>query len=227
MILPAAEQAEKLSPPAEARLLRAAFILSVVTVAYNVLEGLISAWFGYQDETLALFGFGLDSFVEVISGLGVMHMLVRLRGMRHGAARRKDRFERQALRVTGVSFLLLAAGLAVGAGLTVVTRHAPATTVAGVVVSTVSILTMWALMAAKLRIGRRLGSAPIIADARCTRTCLQLSFVLLASSILYTLFRVPYVDAAGSLGIAWLAFREGRESLAKAGKPGLACDGCC
>jgi len=225
---PTAESAVKLTPAAEGGLLRAALILSMVTVGYNVLEGLISAWFGYQDETLALFGFGMDSFVEVISGLGVMHMLVRLRRMRRGAAGSKDRFQRQALRVTGISFLLLAAGLAAGAVLTIVTRHAPVTTVVGVVVSTVSILTMWALMAAKLRIGRRLGSAPIIADARCTRTCLQLSFVLLASSILYTLFRVPYVDAAGSLGIAWFAFREGREALAKAGNPGLTCgEGCC
>ena len=105
---------EKLTPASERRLLRVALALGVITVVYNVLEGLISAWFGYQDETLALFGFGVDSFVEVISGLGVMHLLLRLLRMKHGSASRHDRFERQALRVTGFSFILLSAGLPAG-----------------------------------------------------------------------------------------------------------------
>lgn len=223
MTEPGALQTEKPEPAAGTRLLRLALILSIITVGYNILEGLVSAWFGWHDETLALFGFGVDSFVEVISGLGVMHLLMR---MRRARVSRHDRFERRALRVTGFSFLLLAAGLTAGAVITVVSRHTPVTTVAGMIVSTVSILTMWALMTAKLRVGRLLGSAPIIADARCTRACFQLSFVLLASSILYALLRVPYVDAAGSLGIAALAVREGREAFAGAGSSGPAC-GCC
>jgi divalent metal cation (Fe/Co/Zn/Cd) transporter len=214
----------ELSPEAEQRLLRAAFALGVVTVVYNVLEGLVSAWFGWQDETLALFGFGLDSFVEVISGLGVMHMLIR---MKRGSVSRHDRFERQALKVTGFSFYLLCAGLLAGALANILGGHAPLTTVSGMIVSTISILTMWALMTAKQRVGERLGSAPIIADARCTRTCFYLSFILLASSLLYALFRVPYVDAAGSVGIAWFAFREGREAFEKAKSGNLSCDDCC
>jgi hypothetical protein len=219
---------EKLTPAVERRLLRGALVLSVITVLYNVLEGLISAWFGYQDETLALFGFGVDSFVEVISGLGVMHLLLRLLRMKGGSVSRHDRFERQALRVTGFSFILLGSGLLAGAVIMLIYGRAPVTTVAGLIVSSVSILTMWALMSAKQRVGERLGSAPIIADARCTRTCFYLSFILLASSILYALFRVPYVDAAGSLGIAWFAFREGREAFAKARSESLTCgDGCC
>jgi hypothetical protein len=210
-------------PEAEIGLLRTALALSIITVGYNVLEGLISAWFGWHDETLTLLGFGVDSFVEVISGLGILHMLSRLRGARVG---RPVRFERRALRVTGFSFLLLAAGLAAGAVITVAAGHTPVTTVAGMIVSTVSILTMYALMRAKLRVGRRLGSAPIVADAHCTRACFQLSFVLLASSLLYALFRLPYVDAAGSLGIAALAVREGREAFARAKADDLSCS-CC
>ena len=56
-------------------LLRTALILAIITVGYNLLEGIISVAFGYSDETLALFGFGVDSFVEVVSGLGILHMV--------------------------------------------------------------------------------------------------------------------------------------------------------
>ena len=46
--------------------LKTALILSIITIVYNITEGIISIYFGWSDETLALFGFGVDSFVEVI-----------------------------------------------------------------------------------------------------------------------------------------------------------------
>ena len=55
-----------------------AIFLAVITVVYNVFEGLTAVYFGLEDETLALFGFGLDSFVEVISGMGIWHMVLRI-----------------------------------------------------------------------------------------------------------------------------------------------------
>ncbi|MEJ2193649.1 MAG: hypothetical protein P8X73_02175 [Ignavibacteriaceae bacterium] len=61
------------------KLLRTAFILSLITIFYNIIEGLISVYFGAGDETLALFGFGADSFVEVISGIGIAHMIFRMK----------------------------------------------------------------------------------------------------------------------------------------------------
>lgn len=60
------------------KLWNAALILAVITVFYNLLEGLVSIYFGVADETLSLFGFGLDSFIEVISGIGVWHMITRI-----------------------------------------------------------------------------------------------------------------------------------------------------
>jgi len=61
-----------------AALLKRAHLLAFITIFYNLLEGLFSIFFGWDDETLSLFGFGLDSFVEVISGVGILHMVVRL-----------------------------------------------------------------------------------------------------------------------------------------------------
>ena len=207
------------------RLLRMAFALSVVTVVYNVAEGAVSTFFGLSDETLALFGFGVDSFVEVISGVGIGHMVWR---MRRNPVSERDRFERRALRITAASFFILAAGLVAGSIMSAVYRIEPETTIPGVVISAISISAMWALYAGKMRVGTRLDSAPIIADARCTKTCFYLSFILLASSGLYELFRISYLDIAGALGIAWFALREGREALEKArsGSATCSCEEC-
>lgn len=205
-----------------ARLWRSAWLLCLVTICYNVVEGVVSIWFGYDDETLALFGFGVDSIIEVISAIGVAHMVVRLQ--RHGSEHR-DTFERTALRVTGVSFYALTATLVATSGLSIATGHRPETTLSGLVVSLISIAFMWALIRAKVRVGTALSSAPIIADANCSKVCLRMSVVLLVSSALYAAFSIPLVDALGALGLAWYAFHEGRECFDKA--RGLACsDGC-
>lgn len=206
------------------RLLRRASALALVTIFYNVLEGLVSVGLGLQDETLALCGFGVDSFVEVISGVGVWHLARRLRA---NAAEAPDRFERRALRVTGTAFYLLAAGLAVTAAASLAQGRAPASTFWGAVVAAVSIVTMWLLIRAKVAVGRALGSAAILADAACTRACLLLSFALLASSLGYRLTGIGWLDGAGALAIAGLALREGREAFAKARGEGCSCAGHC
>jgi divalent metal cation (Fe/Co/Zn/Cd) transporter len=200
--------------------LKTAFILSIITIAYNIVEGVVSVIFGYADETIALFGFGVDSFVEVISGIGICHMVWR---MRRSPVSERDRFERQALYVTGVSFFILAAGLVAGSVLNVIYHVVPDTTIPGVIISAISILTMRILYSYKLKVGTKLCSEPIIADANCTKTCLYLSFVLLVSSILYDYFRIPYIDVLGGIGIAWFAFREGKESIEKARSNSLSC----
>ncbi|MBN2531362.1 MAG: hypothetical protein JXB88_00650 [Spirochaetales bacterium] len=196
-----------------------AIFLSILTIFYNIGEGIISTLFGYSDETISLFGFGVDSFVEVLSGAGVLHMLLRLRKT---GKEMRARFEKQALYITGTGFFILTAGLVIGSGITLVIQHKPVTTLAGIIVSLVSIVTMWMLMMAKLKAGKELGSAAIIADAKCTRTCFYLSFILLGASLVYSIFKIPFIDAIGGLGIAFFAFREGKEAIEKA-KTGITC----
>jgi len=190
---------------------RAALWLAGITVFYNIGEGAVSLFFGASDNTLSLFGFGLDSFVEVISGLGIWHMVVRVRKN----AGQKDSFEKLALKITGFSFYLLTCGLVVTAFWNIYNRSQPVTTFWGIVISLVSIATMLILMAAKMRVGRKLGSDAIIEDAKCTRTCVYLSIVLLFSSILFEILKFGYIDSIGALGIAFYAFVEGRESIEK------------
>lgn len=200
--------------------LNTALWLSIITVAYNIIEGLVSVYYGNADDTLVLLGFGIDSFVEVISGIGILHMVIR---MQRSEINDFDKFERLALRITGTSFILLSVGLVAGSILNLVNKSKPETTLAGIIIAAISILTMYFLMNYKLKTGKALNSEAIIADAHCTKTCLYLSFILLISSLLYEYFKINYIDIAGSLGIAWYAFSEGRESLEKAKKNQLSC----
>ncbi len=201
-------------------LYRWAYALAVITIFYNILEGLVSIYFGIEDETLALFGFGLDSFVEVISGVGIWHMVKRMR-RNYGTA--SDQFERQALRITGTAFYILSIGLTGTALANIYKGHKPETTFWGIVISLISIITMWLLIHYKIKVGKQLDSQAIIADANCTKTCLYLSIVLLLSSVGYELTGVGGVDSIGAIFIAGLSLKEGRESFQKA--KGLSC-GC-
>ena len=206
------------------KLIQTALWLAYITIFYNVAEGIVSVFFGASDETLALLGFGVDSFVEVISGIGILHMLFRMRKTGDDPASR-DGFERTALRITGFSFYLLTAGLVAGSVLSIIYGSVPETTVAGIIISSLSIATMWFLMTYKKKIGKKLNSDAIVADANCTKTCFYLSIILLVSSGLYEIFRIGYIDIAGSLAIAWFAFSEGREAFEKARSQTLSC-GC-
>jgi divalent metal cation (Fe/Co/Zn/Cd) transporter len=203
-------------------LYRTASLLALITIYYNLAEGVVSVWFGAEDETISLFGFGLDSFVEVISGIGIWHMVRRLG---QGDQPNPDKFEQKALRITGSAFYLLAAGLVATAVISIMQGHRPETTRWGIIVGLISIFSMWALIHYKVKVGKELNSPAILADAACTRTCLQLSVVLLAASTGYALTGIGYLDAVGSLVIAILSIREGREAFQKA--RGIACSCSC
>ena len=92
----------------EQKLLHKAYLLSLFTIFYNIAEGLVSMILGYEDETLSLFGFGADSFIEVISGLGIAFMIWRIKNNPESS---RSRFEITALKITGTAFYLLSAGL--------------------------------------------------------------------------------------------------------------------
>jgi len=202
------------------KLWKIALWLSFITVGYNLIEGLVSTAFGFEDETLALFGFGLDSFIEVLSGIGIIHMLWRLR---RTEKEEHDAFERNALQITGVALFLLVVALLITSGMNLYFSHKPEDTFWGMLISSVSIISMYVLMKLKLKVGTELNSEPIIADAYCTRCCFYMSFVLLASSLLYALTGFAHLDSLGAIGIAWLAWKEGSECFAKAKSKEVTC----
>lgn len=197
----------------EPGLYKTAFGLALFTIIFNIAEGLFSTFFGYEDESLALFGFGLDSFIEVLSGLGIAHMILRIRKNPEGT---RDNFERTALKITGASFYILFIGLVITSIYNLWTGHKPETTIRGVIISMISIVIMMILVTWKRKVGRKLNSEPILADANCTLVCIYMSVILLISSGIYEIFKIPYIDSIGTLGLAYFSFTEGKEAFEKA-----------
>lgn len=208
-------------------LFRAAMFWAIAGIIYNLIEGIVSVWLGAEEETLSLFGFGVDSFIEAVSAVAIAVMVLRI--WRSPTAPRSS-FESFALTITGWCFHLLALALVIGAAINVWQGNSPRTTIAGVVIATLSISVMWVMLAAKLRIGRALHSEAMVADAKCTQVCIYMSVVLLISSGLYELSRlyglsgIGHIDSLGALAIAYFSYREGVEALEKASGLHTCCD---
>ena len=198
-----------------------ASLLAQITIFYNLIEGMVSVFFGVADETLSLFGFGIDSFVEVLSGIGIWNMVRR---MRDNPKADPGPFEKKALQITGTAFYILAVGLVITAGVSLYQGHRPETTFWGIVIAAISIFTMWVLIYFKVKVGRQLNSDAILEDANCTKACLYLSFTLLLASVGFELTGIGGIDSIGAIIIAIFSFREGRESFAKARAAPCHCD---
>ena len=190
-----------------------AYYLSLFTIFYNIAEGLISMILGFKDETLTLFGFGADSFIEVMSGIGIALMILRIK---QNPASSKNEFEIKALKITGTAFYILSIGLIVGIIINIINNHKPETTLWGIIISIISIMVMVWLMKAKKGVGIKLDSEPIISDSNCTKVCVYMSIVLLVSSLIYELTGFAYADAIGAAGLIYFSISEGKEALEKA-----------
>jgi len=204
----------------EKRLYKMAYRLSLFTIFYNIIEGLVSVILGYKDETLTLLGFGVDSFIEVMSGIGIANMILRIK---QNPDSPKSMYEITALKITGTAFYLLSAGLLAGIVLNIINHHKPETTIWGVIISLVSIVVMVWLMNAKKNIGNKLHSEPIIADANCTKICVYMSLVLLTSSLVYEFTGFVYADVIGAAGLIYFSISEGKEAFEKAKGKECAC----
>lgn len=204
------------------KLFNTVLILSIATILISLIEGIASVYFGYKDETLTLFGFGIDSFIEMISGLGVYVMIKRII---NNPSISRSKFEIVSLKITGSGFYVLVAGLAAGIVINLYNGNQPKTTIAGVIISLISIAIMLVLINKKLFVGKELKCSPIISDANCTKVCVYMSVVVLIASALFEIFGLKYIDSIGALGIIYFSYKEGREAFEKAkGLKSCSCD---
>ncbi len=202
-------------------LYKRAQLLAIFTLAFNIAEGVVSVAFGFSDDSLTLFGFGIDSFIETISAIGI---LVMIRRTRLNPASLRSQFEVNALRLTGYCFFALALLLVISGVYNVAEGVKPQTTLPGFIIALISIVSMIFLIKAKKHVGNQLHSQAIIADANCNLVCIYMSVVLLVSSALYEIFGFAFFDLLGTAGIIWFSVSEGLEALKKA-KGMYAC--CC
>jgi len=207
----------------EVKRYKLAYQLSLFTIFYNVAEGVASMIMGYQDETLTLFGFGVDSFIEVMSGIGIAFMIKRI-GQNPDLG--KSNFEIRALRITGTAFYMFSAGLLIATVINIINLHRPETTFWGIIIAIISMVVMTWLMKAKKMVGKLLGSEPIISDGNCTKICVYMSVVLLVSSLIYQLTGFAYADVIGAAGLIYFSVTEGKEAFDKANSKIDACSDC-
>ena len=193
----------------EDRLGRRALLLSYFTVGYNVLEGVLSILAGGLAASIALIGFGMDSFIESISG-GIM--IWRFSQTRLSESEEK-RVEARAVKLVGWSFFVLAAYVLFEAVRKLISREVPEPSLFGIIIAATSLIVMPVLFIAKQRTGRKLGSRSLLADSKQTLACTFMSFALLLGLLANRLFGFWQADPVVGLFIgAWLV-REGVETL--------------
>jgi divalent metal cation (Fe/Co/Zn/Cd) transporter len=191
--------------PGRTALVRRGRRLAWFTVGWNALEGLVAIASGLAAGSIALIGFGADSYVEVFAGVVV---LWRLAAERRGS----EAAERRALRLIAVTFFLLAIGVGVESVRTLLAGEHPAESLPGILLAVVSLLVMPLLARAKRRVGRQLGSQALQADATETSLCVWLSGILLAGLGLNALVGWWWADPVAALGVVYVAAREGVEN---------------
>ncbi len=189
---------------------RKALALSYFTVGYNTLEGLISVLAGRAAGSIALVGFGLDSFIESLSG-GVM--ILRFR--RHGSISHEEeaRIERKATKLVGWTFYILGAYVLYESVTKLIFREAAGPSLIGMVIAVVSLVVMPMLYIMKNRLGRRMGSTSLVADSKQTLACTFLSVALLIGLGANYLFGFWQADPLVGLLIVVFLFKEGREAI--------------
>jgi len=190
--------------------------LEYFTIAWNALEGLVAVVAGALAGSISLVGFGIDSFIEVTSGVV---LLWRMSVDTDVPGRVPN--EKRALKIVGICFIGLAAYIAYESALDLWSRRAPEHSIPGIILACVSLIVMPLLSRAKRKVGRALGSAAMHADAKQTEFCTYLSAILLAGLLLNTLFGVWWADPVAALIMVPLIAKEGIEGL-----QGKACDEC-
>jgi divalent metal cation (Fe/Co/Zn/Cd) transporter len=197
--------------PERRALLHRGLRLEYLTVGWNLVEGGIAITAALAAGSVALLGFGIDSFVESVSG---SVLIWRLRSEVAGDRDEEtiERFERRAERLVGFSFFALAAYVVFDAITTLLSQERPEGSPVGIALTAVSIGVMLWLARAKRRTAAELGSRALAADAEQTQACWYLSIVVLAGVGANALFGWWWADPVAALGVSVILVREGREA---------------
>ena len=182
--------------------------LSYFTIGWNSLEGLIAVVAGAVAGSISLVGFGIDSFIEVVSGATLLWRMTV-----DADVKSRERNERFSLRVVGICFLSLAAYVAYESRSDFTTRKAPRHSIAGIILACVSLVVMPILSRAKKKVAYELGSPAMNADARQTDFCVYLSAILLGGLLLNALFGWWWADPAAALIMVPIIAKEGFDGI--------------
>jgi len=213
---------DELIQPERMSLLRKGLKLTVFTVAWNVIEGLIALSAGLLANSVALISFGVDSFVETASAVAVSWRLAD--EIKHQSVERAEAVEKIAARITGVVLLLLGIYIVFDAGRRLLGFGENAEkSFLGIALTGLSAIVMPIVARAKLKVADSINSGSLRADAIETIACTWLSVTTLIGLSLNALFGWAWADPLAAVLIVPLVIREGLEALK--GKHCCACSG--
>jgi divalent metal cation (Fe/Co/Zn/Cd) transporter len=168
--------------------------LEYFTIAWNTIEGLVAVVAGVFAGSISLVGFGIDSFIEVTSGVALLWRMSV-----DADVHRRERNERLALRIVGICFVALAVYIGYESITGLVHKKVPESSLAGIILAVVALVVMPLLSRAKRRVGNELGSAAMKADAKQATFCTYLSAILLAGLLLNAAFGIWWADPVAAL----------------------------
>ncbi len=190
-------------------LIRTAFELEWLTVAWMVIEAAVAIGAGIAARSLLLLAFGIDSVIELASaGLLLWRLSVELR---HGRAV-SETAERTASRIGGALLFALAAYVVAGAAFSLWRRQGAEFSLAGLALTVAAIPIMYVLARRKLRVAGQLGSRALRADAVESITCGWLSLVVVIGLAAEFAIGAWWIDSVASLAIVYFLIKEGREA---------------
>lgn len=187
-----------------------ALVLSYITVGYNILEGIASILAGSLAGSIALLGFGLDSFVESFSG-GIMIWRFRKRG--DLPEEEEEKIERRAAKLVSYTFFLLGIYVLYESVKKLWFHEAVHPSLFGIVIAVISLTAMPVLFFLKYKIGKSINSRSLIADSKQTLACMFMSAALLIGLGLNYLYGLWQADPIAGLVIVVFLLREGYEAL--------------
>lgn len=187
-----------------------ALYLSYITVSYNLIEGIVSIIAGGLANSIALVGFGLDSFVESISGL---IMIWRFSQSKSLSKEQEEKIEKKAIKLVGYSFFILSAYILFESGEKLFFQEIPNPSLFGIIIAIVSLITMPTLFIIKYKTGKKLNSKSLMADSKQTLACMFLSFALLIGLSANYLWGFWQADPIVGLIIVVFLIREGIKTI--------------
>jgi cation diffusion facilitator family transporter len=202
----------------DTRLHKKALLLSYFTVGYNILEGIASISAGLFAGSIALVGFGLDSFVESLSG-GVMIWRFR----KHGriTEEEEEKVELKATRLIAYTFFILGSYVLYESVKKLCFHEIPDPSLLGIIIAIVSIIVMPVLFYMKYKTGKSVNSKSLVADSKQTLACTFMSVALLIGLGFNYLYGFWWADPVVGLIIVVFLIKEGYTTF----KEGKIC--CC
>lgn len=184
--------------------------LSYFTVLYNIGECVVSILVGFLAGSIALIGFGSDSFVESLSG---SVMIWRFR--QHGKITKEEeeRIEKKAAKLVSITFFILGFYILFESVRKLIFQEKPEASIIGILIAIVSIIIMPLLFYMKYKVGKKLRSRSLVADSKQTLACLFMSVSLLIGLGLNYVFGFWQADPIVGLIIMIFLFKEGYETF--------------